>query len=159
MINCKRAEDFMSDYLEGLLVEKKRKTMENHLQDCSRCASICENMQRTIHVLGTVAEIAPSPSFERTLREKLQEDRDRSDRTVWKWFPSITLYRPRPAFTFSLILIFIGLGVFFFRDSLFQKEQALFVASDGMQTRIERDSASTETTHVDSSVRLLQIYR
>ncbi|MFQ6091868.1 MAG: anti-sigma factor family protein [bacterium] len=154
MSDCKRTQNSMSYYLEGLLEGGRIKAVETHLQQCSECAGVCDRMQRTVEVLGGLQEIVPSPSFEQNLRESLRLERARSHHRVWDRLPSVVLARPRPAFVLAMAVVAMGVGVFLLKGSFFQRESRLFV-SDERPTRGERVETLRESTRIGAPLRLV----
>lgn len=143
MIDCKRAQDSMSDYVEGLLEKENAKIVESHLQECPTCSLVCERMQQTMDLLGNLQEFVPSAAFEQNLWAKVRSERKRPHSSVLSRFPSFVPLRPWPVYAISLIVVAIGVGFLLSRGALFQSS-APVILSEGPSTRIERTTDSTD---------------
>ena len=155
MIDCERAQDSMSDFLEGLLEPEKLNAVKRHVLQCSQCTRVYERMRRLKELLGGLPERAPSPAFEQNLREKLRLERERSGRSVWHRFPSLVPVRPKPVLVLSTACLAIVIGLFLFKNMFFQQKQPLFIVDSEHQTKVERVSTPAETTHSEPPARLV----
>jgi anti-sigma factor RsiW len=65
-LTCKELVEIVTEYLEGTLPEPDRLRFEAHLGSCSGCTNYLQQMQQTIHTLGTLTEetIAPQTRAE-----------------------------------------------------------------------------------------------
>lgn len=154
MVDCQRIHDSLSDYIEGSLEGKRFQAVEAHLKRCPACMGLCERVRKTMLLLGSLPEIAPSLTFEQKLRERTRAERARAERRLWDRLPSFRFPRPRPAFTFSVVVLTVTLGLFLFRGSLFQGEQPLILTDAEDQTKIERFTPPPESTDAESPIRL-----
>lgn len=53
-MTCRELIDFLADYLDGELPERRRQVFEQHLGECSDCRHYLESYRRTIE-LGKAA--------------------------------------------------------------------------------------------------------
>ncbi len=53
---CKELVELVTEYLEGTLSRVDRQRFEDHLKDCSYCATYLEQMRHTICTLGRLTE-------------------------------------------------------------------------------------------------------
>lgn len=53
-IRCSELVELLTDYLEGLLDEERRRDVEAHLDICEPCGIYLEQMRSTIRTLGHV---------------------------------------------------------------------------------------------------------
>ncbi|UCE19770.1 MAG: hypothetical protein JSV84_05365 [Gemmatimonadota bacterium] len=155
MIDCKRAQDSMSDFIEGLLETEKHNIVQTHVDGCSLCASVCERMRRVRDLLNGLPQVASSPTFEHILKDKLRLERERSEGTLWRRLPSYLPIRPRPAFAFSMACLAVVIGLFLVKSTLLQKRQPLFIAESEHSTKVERISPSEDTVSLGSPARLV----
>jgi len=148
MVNCKRVQDVLSDYIEGSLSKETLQHVEDHIQACLTCRHLNESVRNTVHLLGSLSEISPSDTFEQNLRVKIRAERSREGHRIWNRMPSFPRLRPWPALVVSMTLLAVGL--FLFRGSLFQEQQPLFLTDSNDQRKIERVNMSPESTSVFS---------
>lgn len=55
-MSCKELVELVTEYLEGTLSRTDRRRFEDHLKDCSYCATYLDQMRRTIRTLGRLTE-------------------------------------------------------------------------------------------------------
>ena len=150
MINCKRVQDVLSDFIEGSLYEKDLHHIEDHLSGCATCNTLYERVRGTIRLLDSLPAVSPSVDFEQGLREKLHAERNREGKRFPNRLPLFPFLRPRPIFALVIPIVAIGLGVFLFRGSIFQEQQPVSLATGTDQTKIERFTTPPESTSADT---------
>jgi anti-sigma factor RsiW len=64
---CKELVELVTEYLEGSLPSDDRQRFENHLRDCSHCATYLDQMRQTIRTLGRLTEDDLSEDTKRDL--------------------------------------------------------------------------------------------
>lgn len=62
-LSCARAEELLSDHLEGTLGEPLRGELEGHLARCAACQALREELAFVAKALGEYPELLPSPSL------------------------------------------------------------------------------------------------
>jgi len=77
LVNCKRAVNQLSNYLEGELDEELKKTLEAHLGKCHHCHVVFDTTRKTIE-LYCDGKLFPLPEDVRTrlhqaLRHRAQQ--------------------------------------------------------------------------------------
>lgn len=60
-MQCERAQEFFSDYLERTLDRPMTVALEAHLAGCSGCREEIEALQATVYALDTAPQVAPPP--------------------------------------------------------------------------------------------------
>ncbi len=53
---CKELVELVTEYLDGTLLPVDRQRFEDHLTDCSHCATYLDQMRQTIRTLGRLTE-------------------------------------------------------------------------------------------------------
>ena len=113
-MNCKKAEKKFSAYSENELDSKSRRRLEQHLDECERCAYEWRAFQNTLRIVKDMPTIAPSADFDWQLRLRLAlEDPDKVSlkRRLFEYL------RGRPAFAFSsvlVVLLMLSVGLYFY---------------------------------------------
>ena len=148
MVNCKRVQDVLSDYIEGSLYGEDLHQIEDHVQSCPTCRILYERIHGTIRLLGSLTEISTTDSFDLRLREKIRAERSHEGNRNRNRFAVFPHLRPRPIFALAIPIVAIGLGLFLFRGSIFQEKQPLYLAGEHDQTKIERIITPPESTSV-----------
>jgi anti-sigma factor RsiW len=101
-----RAQELLSDYLEGELEAADRVAVEAHLSGCEECRRDLESLQATLQALSRLAAAEPSPDFMDEVRKKLKR-RGNSPLDV-----SYGLDRKLPFEAVSLVFICILLALY-----------------------------------------------
>lgn len=110
MMNCDKAKELLSDYVDGTLdIEQKRK-IEEHLNSDEECKKLFEHAQLIKNHLKNLPTVNPSEEFDIKLRQKiikLNKGEETQPRYSIKGL----------SITFSGILTLAVLYVFIFPDS------------------------------------------
>jgi hypothetical protein len=112
-VNCRRQQEFLSDFLEDALSPPLRRELENHLLSCEECRSLADSMKEVVALIASASTPEPPSNFvelvlERTrpalaaARAKIEEIPD--DSSFWRSVGSglaaaavlalVLLYRP-----------------------------------------------------------------
>lgn len=95
---CAAMENKLVEYLDGRAAPADRHAVESHLAACASCSLRAEEFRALSSVLDDLPEIAPSPSFDASLRARIAAEPAR--RGFWDWLPS-----PRLAFAATALLV------------------------------------------------------
>jgi anti-sigma factor RsiW len=99
MMNCERIESQLIVYLDAKAKPAERRQVESHLAECAACRQRVDEFRLVAGLLDELPMIAPSPSFDAALRERVAAEPRRSG--LWGWMiPS-----PRLAFAVTALLI------------------------------------------------------
>jgi predicted anti-sigma-YlaC factor YlaD len=60
-LSCKELVELVTEYLEGTLSSDLRTAFDEHLEICEGCRAYLEQMQLTIHVVGSLTEESIPP--------------------------------------------------------------------------------------------------
>lgn len=113
-MNCKKAEKLFSAYLENELNSKTRRQLEQHLEECGRCAYEWRVFQNTLRIVKDMPAIVPSSDFDRQLQLRLAvEDFDKVSlrQRLFEYL------RSRPALALSsvlAILLMLSVALYFY---------------------------------------------
>ena len=83
-MTCARAEELLSDHLDGTLAEPLHTELQNHLASCATCQGLREELRFVVEALQAYPEVAPSS----TLASRVAEETLRRGKVV--------LFAPRP---------------------------------------------------------------
>lgn len=123
-MNCRKAHLFINELLDGELREKDRQRLQAHLEKCSRCRELHEELVKIIEKIVPAGQVEPSDRVWKNLKNRLQAEiipqlqaeatgpvKERTRRGVADMFRA-----PVPAFKYALatlvLLAFIA-GAFF----------------------------------------------
>ncbi|AVX19884.1 Putative zinc-finger [Carboxydocella sporoproducens DSM 16521] len=70
-MTCERVKKLLSPFLDGMLTEKERMAVEEHLATCTACQQEKEELQRLQKLLATEPEQTPGPDFQQRLKTRL----------------------------------------------------------------------------------------
>ena len=62
-MTCARAEELLSDHLEGTLAEPLQTELQNHLASCATCRSLHEELRFVVESLRAYPDVAPSSTL------------------------------------------------------------------------------------------------
>ncbi len=62
-MDCRRAEELLSDHHEGSLDPLLRTHLESHLEECVRCRTLLEELSNVIEALHAYPVLEPSPGL------------------------------------------------------------------------------------------------
>ncbi len=74
-MNCRRYQKLFSAYLDGYLSVGKRLRLQDHLEECERCAEELARVREVVALTDRLPKIQPSPDFDRVLQTKLSDSR------------------------------------------------------------------------------------
>lgn len=98
-MNCQRAQEQMSERLDGLLAGQQAQAFEAHLQGCALCRQEWAELEASWRLLGQLPELEPGPLFRARVWEKIRQQPD-SAPSMWNWRSWLV-----PALTFGVLLL------------------------------------------------------
>jgi len=94
---CAALENSLVEYLDGRARPAERRFVEEHLAGCADCRLRAEEFRALSGVLDGLPVMFPSPSFDATLRARINAEP--APRRFWDWLPS-----PRLAFAVTALV-------------------------------------------------------
>ena len=73
-LHCQEIEQRLDDYLEGELPAKEMLQVEAHLQRCSECCSLVNDLREIISIAATLADQPVPAGVSQRLRARLQQE-------------------------------------------------------------------------------------
>ena len=126
-MNCLKAQEHFSAYLEDELGYQTIKAFEAHLTDCEACHNEFTLFKKSVNLLNQLPQVEPSPYFNAALQTSLA---DIEVDTVPLWRRIVEAIRIRPVWAlsgFATILLVIFAGAFFY-SSLFVERSPYNIA-------------------------------
>jgi len=128
-MSCRRYEKWISDELDGMLVEKKKSALDRHLAECPDCGSYRERLARLQEGTGRLPQPGLTPDywsdFSFRLEQKIRSAEPRPARpqpAFWKWAwtaaGAVLLFSLGLAFWLSRQSAAQGNYIFCFEDSI-----------------------------------------
>lgn len=89
---CKRFEDDIFDYVDGLLFGPRKKELDKHFEECSPCSRAFEEIKRVRSQLRKLRPLRTSADFETVLRSRISLERSLRRGALNNWPVRIPLY-------------------------------------------------------------------
>jgi len=105
-VDHQRAQELLSDYLDGELSDECVADLEQHLESCDECQVELESLRKTLLVLGGLQPAEPPPDFLQQVNQKLRR------RTKSAFDFSFGLDRKIPFEAVSMVLLGILLALY-----------------------------------------------
>jgi len=105
-VDHQRAQELLSDYLDGELSGESAAELEQHLEGCEECQVEVESLRETLSVLGGLKPVEPSPDFLQQVNQKLR----RRGKSAFDF--SFGLDRKIPFEAVSMVLLGILLALY-----------------------------------------------
>ncbi len=122
-MKCEEIREVMPDLASGLM--ETTPEISNHLAGCGACAGKMEEFRQTMALLEEWKAPEPSPYFDVRLQARLREEMAKPHAGWLAWFR-------RPVLAAALtVLMGVGVGLFFTRDSGFYESGRNVVADSG----------------------------
>ncbi|RKZ22662.1 hypothetical protein DRQ23_04630 [bacterium] len=106
-MNCKDVKKYLSDYIDGLLPSEMKEEFESHLNQCSECRSLVEDVKAIQKETLRIKIPQLNPYMFQRIKHRVESETQPS--------PFRVLYRV--AMGMSFILIAIALSLYFFKPS------------------------------------------
>jgi anti-sigma factor RsiW len=71
MLDCKKIQEGLSEYIDGVLLEEQSTATKAHLRSCAVCTQIAEELTQTTRLLAFLPRPELSESFEQKLTARL----------------------------------------------------------------------------------------
>ncbi len=93
-MNCKRAQEAISRFLDEQLEPTAQSDLNRHLENCDECSTYLEDLREGLTALRNLPLVEPSPNFEWNLKRRMQDtiaeervlERHRSPNRFWSPF-------------------------------------------------------------------------
>jgi hypothetical protein len=122
-MKCEEIREVMPELASGLM--EATPEISNHLAGCGACAGKMEEFRQTMALLEEWKAPEPSPYFDVRLQARLREEMAKPHAGWLAWFR-------RPVLAAALtVLMGVGVGLFFTRDSGFYESGRNVVADSG----------------------------
>lgn len=83
-MKCKQVQKILSEYLDGIVSEKKKRQIQQHLEICRDCSEQLRLLEKTVNLLRQVPEVCVPANFVSGVMEKIQEKQVRRSRiNLW----------------------------------------------------------------------------
>jgi hypothetical protein len=123
VMKCKEIKEVMPDLASGLM--EVTPEISDHLAGCGACAGKMKEFRQTMALLDEWKAPEPSPYFDVRLQARLREEMAKPQAGWLAWFR-------RPVLAAALtVLMGVGVGLFFTKDSGFYDSGKNVVADSG----------------------------
>lgn len=152
MMECKAAQELLSEYLDGELSGEERIRMDEHLRSCSHCTGELTELQAIVSLCRSLPEAEPPAVFREQLYRRLAAEIGHERINLWQsvraWARQATYRSVTAAFASVLILIFSINGIVALRY-----DNPLFsLAGYGRQAKQDIDKSAADGNTVADNI-------
>ncbi|MFH2006907.1 MAG: zf-HC2 domain-containing protein [bacterium] len=101
-----RAQELLTDYLDGELTGAELEELERHLETCEECRAEAESLRETLSMLSGLKKLDPAPDFLQQVNQKIRR------RTKSPFDFAFGLERKIPFEAVSMVLLGILLALY-----------------------------------------------
>jgi hypothetical protein len=120
-MDCRRIQEKLHAYLEGLVPAREEELIREHLSSCPRCKAVLQEIKKTAKLLKNLDQIEPPPWLSQRIMGRIREEAE-DRRGIADW-----LFRPLrvkvPLQAFALVLI-LGFAALVYKENAAQYERA-----------------------------------
>jgi anti-sigma factor RsiW len=98
----------LSDYLDGLLGEKERQALEQHIDGCAECRETLAQLRETMNALSGLHRVSAPENFDREVAETIRR------RSGGRFFGRKAWGDRVPFELLALLALGLGLALYFF---------------------------------------------
>ncbi len=138
-MNCLQAEEHFSAHYEDTLDYQTLQRFELHIDECQGCQQEYTLFRRSVQVSKQLPQIEPSPTFSRTLQERLSGEQ-REALSFWQRLQQLFIL-PKWVYGFAIMLVFAFSVSLLYYDDIF---------NDSPQSEVD-NGESVSTSVSDSS--------
>ena len=124
---CTQCQEFISDYIDGLLELGEQSKVERHLADCEPCRAVRDDLLQIVHFSHQLPEQAPSTALWARIQTELAKEQPAGASARFRmWWARLreqhfNLSLPQLAASAAALTIVLSLGIIVFRrDSAVQ---------------------------------------
>jgi len=74
-MNCRKSKKLIFEFVDGLVDERDRITLEQHLVECAECEQMAKSLSRSLDLLHRAPMESPSDNFEWKVKLRLNRER------------------------------------------------------------------------------------
>jgi hypothetical protein len=112
MKNCKKIENSLSLYAEGLLPAAEKLVAEKHLAECADCSKALADLKKVAAITQGLQEVEPPPWFKQRIMARVREEAEKKS-FAQKWFYPLRIKIPIQVMATIVIAI---LAVYIYRS-------------------------------------------
>ncbi len=145
MIDCDKFKEHVSDYLEKQLSPQVRSDFERHINQCSECKLIVEQIPQIKSSLSRLGKIQCSNDFSMQLRQRLIAGQQKS------YISNANVKKISYGFSFAaaVFLLFLGINIFSDTENVIPQAQNKEINSSSSVSNQHVKHASVETEPVN----------
>jgi hypothetical protein len=76
-MKCRRAKQLVFDFLDNVIADSDRISLENHLNECESCETFTSQVSRSLDLLHRAPEETPSDNFNWKVKLKIAQEKNR----------------------------------------------------------------------------------
>ena len=156
-MECLRAKELLSDYLDGILDTQSAAPLETHLAGCTRCRRQLDALKALVSELNRLDPVKPPHDFIDQIHERL-EPRSRRDTIVKKLFFPLRIKLPLElAAAAAMVVLIIGVIGIEHKELSTQKPSRISTMRSAVEkkqdsNRLPRKLDKVETTSISKQI-------
>ena len=75
-MHCRRAKKLIYDFIDGMIGDQDRISLEQHLSECNTCEAMATGLSKSLDLLHRVPPVEPSENFTWKVRLRLARERN-----------------------------------------------------------------------------------
>ncbi|WP_427338942.1 DUF4349 domain-containing protein [Caloranaerobacter sp. DY30410] len=135
-MDCKSFEEKISLYIDDMLDEIEKKELELHLNECSKCKILFENMNSIVNYARDCEEVELPKDFNEKLRMKLEEiERLKSYKNRFKALSTIAA---------AFLVVIISISIFISNNSKIEENLMYYGKDAAMENQMTREPRASQ---------------
>ncbi|MDD5455235.1 MAG: zf-HC2 domain-containing protein, partial [Candidatus Ratteibacteria bacterium] len=133
-MECLKVKELLSEYIEGVLDEQLKKSVEEHLQTCKSCSEELGLLKTYLAKIGSLEKIEAPKDFLEDLHERLQEE-SKFKKVIRKIFVPVTVKVPFEIAGAAAMLFFV---IYLVKTMQPVEKMTAFVPSSREETTVDK---------------------
>ncbi|NIR52342.1 zf-HC2 domain-containing protein [candidate division KSB1 bacterium] len=156
MESCKKFEEKVFDYIEGLLPKESKKEVEGHFEQCQHCSNLLREIRGVKERLHKMRSLKTSPDFETVLRTRISMEKSLRRRS-FNGPIGISIYAATGALT--VLAAFLLLGTFNgeFRSDVAKETSVVASPNNGTNPNLSNPDIRNSSSKVNFPIDHLSI--
>ena len=112
MTECKRIQEMLPAFLEGVLSPEEKKLLREHLATCQHCSAALEDLKKVVQLVQGLDDVEPPPWFAQKVMSQVRKEAERKKRgLIARLFYPLHVKVPIQALA-SVVIVVLALYVY-----------------------------------------------
>lgn len=104
-MECKKIQEKLSAYIEGLTSAEEQSMIEEHIESCRGCKKSLADLEKTISFVGDLKDVEPPAWLSQRIMARIREEAEPKDNILHKLFYPLHIKLPIQALATVLIAV------------------------------------------------------